>query len=73
MNGDETYEEIQNKLLENSVWEDNIEKKFQENKELFDAVSKFLKENPNKTTNIFNSSDNEKVINIGKNKGKINM
>lgn len=73
LNGNETYEEIQNKLLENNVVKDNIEKKFQENKDLFDALSKFLKENPNKPTNIFNSSGNEKVINIGENHGKINM
>lgn len=73
LNGNETYEEIQNKLLENNAVRGNIEKKFQENKELFDALNKFLKENPSKTTNVFNSSDNEKVINIGENRGKINM
>ncbi len=73
LNGDETYKEIQNRLLENSVVKENIEEKFQENKELFNELNKFLKENPSKATNIFNSSDNEKVINIGENQGKINM
>lgn len=73
LNGNETCEEIQNRLQENNVVKNSIEKKFQENKELFEELTKILKENSTNITNNFSSSDNEKVINIGKNRGNINM
>lgn len=73
LNGSETYEEIQNRLQENNAVKNSIEEKLQGNKELFDELTKFLKENPPNVTNNFNSTDNEKVINIGENHGKINM
>ncbi len=73
LSGNETCEEIQNRLQQNSVVRDSIEKKFHGNKELFDDLAKFLKENSINVTNNFNSRNNEKVINIGENHGNINM
>lgn len=73
LNGNETCEEIQNRLQENDVIKNSIEKKFQENEDLLDELTKILKESSTNITNNFNSSDNEKVINIGENHGKINM
>ncbi len=73
LNGNETYEEIQNRLQDNEYVRESIESKFRENKELFDELVKVLKKNSTIVTNNFNSIDNEKVINIGENQGNINM
>lgn len=73
LTGNETCEEIQHRLQENNVVKKSVEEKFQGNKELFDELTRILKENSTNVTNNFNSTDNEKVINIGENHGKINM